>query len=71
MLRTGHLFAVEAEKIQTNGLTSDENYKKLRAFHSQNGLKLNILEMFREDKQRFEKYRFVVILCWSQILTAF
>ena len=62
MLRSGHSFAVEADNAKTDGLTNDENYKKLRAFHSENALKLNLIEMFNEDIQRFEKYRFALIL---------
>ena len=69
MLRSGHSFAVEAEKAQTSGLTADENYKKLRAFHSENALKLNLLQMFKEDNQRFEKFRYEFIS--SQMFTAF
>ncbi|CAG2108880.1 unnamed protein product, partial [Medioppia subpectinata] len=56
MLRAGHVFAVEADKQSNNGLTDDQNYKKLRTYHTNNALKLNLVDLFAEDSQRFDKY---------------
>ncbi|XP_054164562.1 glucose-6-phosphate isomerase-like [Oppia nitens] len=58
LLRSGHQFAIETENKSFNGLTDDENYKKLRQYHTNNVLtkNLNLSDLFNEDKQRFEKY---------------
>lgn len=38
-------------------LTDEPAYKALQQFYSSNGAKLNILQMFKEDPERFKKYR--------------
>lgn len=40
-------------------LTEEETYKALQQYYDQNGSKINILKMFKDDPNRFQKYRFV------------
>ncbi len=59
MLRLGHLLAIEAEKLSNGGLTSDKVYEELRKYHNENALKLNLINLFNNDKNRFNTFRFV------------
>ena len=38
-------------------LTEEAAYKNLKQYYDSNGSKLNILQMFKEDADRFKKYR--------------
>ena len=38
-------------------LTDEPAYKNLQQYYDSNGSKLNILQMFKEDAERFKKYR--------------
>lgn len=40
-------------------LTEEEAYKSLQQYYNENGSKINILEMFKNDSNRFQKYRLV------------
>ncbi|ESO90989.1 hypothetical protein LOTGIDRAFT_217535 [Lottia gigantea] len=41
---------------QRNQLTTEPSWQKLSSFFDRHGSKLNILQMFNEDPQRFQKY---------------
>ena len=38
-------------------LTEEAAYKNLQQYYNSNGSKLNILQMFQQDEDRFKKYR--------------
>lgn len=42
-------------------LTEEEAWKKLKAYYDQEGTKLNILQEFKRDPGRFDKYRYVAL----------
>lgn len=41
-------------------LTDEAAYKNLQQYYNTNGAKLNILKMFKEDPDRFKKYRYAI-----------
>lgn len=46
-------------EIQRAQLTSEESWKCLQTYFDTNGKNVNILQMFKEDPKRFEKFRYV------------
>lgn len=57
MLQLGKKAALQVEKQNLVGLSSDPIYQKLREYHQQNAPKLNLHQMFKADSQRFSKFR--------------
>lgn len=45
--------------VQRPLLTAEPAWKALQQYYDQNGSKINMAQMFKEDGNRFQKYRFV------------
>lgn len=43
-------------------LKQDPAYKKLQEYYNANAEKINILQLFQQDADRFKKFRYLVIL---------
>ena len=39
-------------------LTTEPSFRALKDYHEKNGTKLNIRQMFKDDQERFQKFRF-------------
>lgn len=59
LLQLGHKAVVESENrpVSAQALTNDAAYKKLRQYHDENAGKLNIVELFNKDADRFNKFQ--------------
>ena len=44
--------------VQRPLLTEEPAWKALQEYYDQNGSKINMAQMFKEDSSRFQKYRF-------------
>ena len=46
---------------QTQQLTSEPAFRALADYHEKNGKQINIRQLFKQDSNRFQNYRFVFI----------
>ena len=51
-----------------SGLGQDPAFLKLKEYFDQNGSSLNIANMFKEDPERFSKFRYVVSVTLTKVI---